>query len=271
MVTTTRQPYAYVADNPLNASDPAGLCGVLMNLVFGALCEAEAAIAQSGAHSKAGAQAAAAMAQGTGAVHDGVWQHVPIGGGYCYYGCGSATFQSGQLSFSGGGIGFGKLSGWAGVAGKQANQRHSRTLNAGGMRRLYRSRCSGYGWPRDNSRRHPPRRMHRHLRPHRAGQLGRGYYAISWDGTTVRCHVDGTLWQSELAPNAGLPSSPAGFDPSENWQRCRLCDLESGVQERPSEISTRSSSQTAPRLQTAPFLGCSVVDGSRSSADLSGD
>ncbi len=26
MVTTTRQPYAYVADNPLNATDPMGLC-----------------------------------------------------------------------------------------------------------------------------------------------------------------------------------------------------------------------------------------------------
>jgi RHS repeat-associated protein len=46
---------------------------------------------------------------------------------------------------------------------------------------------------------------------HLGGTNGAGsYYAVSWDGTTVRCYVDGTLVHTQAA-NAPLASGPAGF------------------------------------------------------------
>jgi uncharacterized protein RhaS with RHS repeats len=46
MAATTREPYAYVHDNPLNATDLSGRCDWLAWAIVGALCSAEQQLAE---------------------------------------------------------------------------------------------------------------------------------------------------------------------------------------------------------------------------------
>jgi hypothetical protein len=100
-VASTREPYAYVADNPLNSTDPSGLCGIAMSIFFGTLCNAENDAANTHVHSHAGAALARQAAQTTEYLHE----HLVAGSGACLIVCVGIQIQENQWQVSVGGAG----------------------------------------------------------------------------------------------------------------------------------------------------------------------
>jgi hypothetical protein len=98
---STRQPYAYVADNPLNGTDASGLCGIQLQVLIPVLCVLEH-VSQSGALQGAAKTPAGHLAQqvlgAEGAAAGAIGEHAVVGGSVCFVGCIGLSFQGGQLS-----------------------------------------------------------------------------------------------------------------------------------------------------------------------------
>ena len=114
---TTREPYAYVNDNPLNAIDPTGLCDF-----WDVGCNARKAIAQA---------IAAVVVQPLNDVRsaltvvEAVHDHAIAGAGVCVASCFSLSIQAGHVSLTVGGYGFIGKGPYVGWASKTVDQRHS--------------------------------------------------------------------------------------------------------------------------------------------------
>jgi RHS repeat-associated protein len=123
-VTTTRAPYAYVKDNPLNATDPRGLCDWAMQIfpATSGLCAFEH-VTPYVANTPLAAPTARAAQAGYDAV-DPVMQHATYGAGVCAGVCGGFSQQGDTTSGYMGGFGIlgrGPSVGWA---GQTASRRH---------------------------------------------------------------------------------------------------------------------------------------------------
>jgi RHS repeat-associated protein len=123
-VASTRQPYAYTFDNPLNLTDPSGMCGVALWVLAAPLCAIEA-VAQHGDLRGMGSSPVARAAVKAGAdFGDFFGQHAVVGFGACFIACFDLKFQGGQLSLSGGGTGFLSKGPYFGAATKPARKRN---------------------------------------------------------------------------------------------------------------------------------------------------
>ena len=116
-VATTREPYAFVGENPLNATDPSGLCD--WNPLSGGFCGYQTVSKTPLGNPLAGL--AAGVAGAVSKVHD----HGVAGYAGCSVGCVGASYQGGVVSVSGGGVGDLEKGPYAGVATKKVNERHA--------------------------------------------------------------------------------------------------------------------------------------------------
>jgi RHS repeat-associated protein len=140
-LSTTGEPYAFVGDNPLNATDPTGLDFNLLggfNAVVGGVKDlgrtalARAAQGAAGvigaAHDKVASDTASFtgnLAWAVGQVHD----HAVVGFSVCAVACFNLSFQAGVVTVTGGLVGLPGKGPYVGWANKMPGERKSCTAN----------------------------------------------------------------------------------------------------------------------------------------------
>ena len=138
----TRQPYGYVGDNPLNGTDPSGLCGNILWSITPALCVLEVAAPYLANTPAAGPLTAAANAGATAV--GAVQEHATFGFAGCLVVCGNAEVQGGVAELQFGGVGWIDRGPYVGWANKPTNSRSNTSLVVAGCWGLGIASTAGY-------------------------------------------------------------------------------------------------------------------------------